>query len=158
MKWKLFLLHPQLVSLNSTDQTNLVLFKQMKQVSIFKGTIIYFWTTTYNKPREQHDCELTEKYHISLSFPLESSSHTRTIFTNIKYRPHPKDGKGNIFTLCVSQHLDGGGTHPADGEDTPIPGQDGGYSHLRSRTSGVPNLRSRTGGTPVSGPGWGYPI
>ena len=24
------------------------------------------------------------------------------------YRPHPKDGEGYIFTLCVSPHLDGG--------------------------------------------------
>ena len=48
------------------------------------------------------------------------------------YRPHQKDGEGNIFTLCVNLHLDwGGGGYP-------IPGLDGGISHPRSGWWGYP--------------------
>ena len=41
--------------------------------------------------------------------------------------------EGNIFTLCVSPHLDGGG---------------GGHSLPRSRWGGIPLPRSRQGGIP----------
>ena len=90
------------------------------------------------------------------------------------YRPHPKDGEGNIFTLCVSTHLDGGGgggrgvSHHRSGQggtplypgldgEYPIPGVDGGGTPQTGR-DGVPHL-ARSGwwrGTPLSaGTGWG---
>ena len=45
------------------------------------------------------------------------------------YRPHPKDGEGNIFSLCVSSHLDGGrggGTPSQVQVEGPGEGQGGG--------------------------------
>ena len=53
------------------------------------------------------------------------------------YRPHPKDGEGNVFSLCVSSHLDGG--YPIHW-----------WGILPSQVQGA-------GGTPFPGPGGDTP-
>ena len=83
------------------------------------------------------------------------------------YRPHPKDGEGNIFTLCVSPHLDGGGGggYPilltgGGGGGTSIPGQDRGRGTSISGPGwggGTPSQVQDGGGNPISGPDGGYP-
>ena len=76
-------------------------------------------------------------------------------FQPINYRPHPKDGEGNIFTLCVSSHLDWGGGV------TPSQVWTGGVPHSRSeRGAGTPSqVWMRVGGLPDprSGGGGGTP-
>ena len=74
------------------------------------------------------------------------------------YRPHPKDGEGNVFSLSVSSHLGGGGGVP-----TLRSGWWGGgtYSQVWIRgvptfwVEGVPTLRSGWGSTYLVG-GGGY--
>ena len=72
------------------------------------------------------------------------------------YRSHPKDGEGNIFSLCVSSHLDGGGggylIHWWGVPPSQV--QVGGYLLSRSRWVRYPCPRSRQG---VPLPGKGYP-
>ena len=101
----------------------------------------------------------------------------RVPFRNGFYRPHPKDGEGYIFTLCVSPHLDGGGSQvkvQVRGGTQSSHGQGGGVLGLRfwggypvsdfqggSQSQifgGVPGLRF-SGGSPVSDfQGGGYQV
>ena len=76
-------------------------------------------------------------------------------------------GEGNIFTLCVSSHLDGGGGVPdhRSGQGYPFPGLDGGYPITGQgvpcpRSGGVPHPRSGRGGVPHprSGGALGYSL
>ena len=49
------------------------------------------------------------------------------VFSCTFYRPHPKDGEGNVFSLSVSSHLEGGGGTYLPGRGVPtFPGLDGG--------------------------------
>ena len=66
------------------------------------------------------------------------------------YHPHPKNGKGNVFSLFVSPHP-GGGTPSWKGEGVPISARE--VPHPGRR--GVPTSTS-LGGTP-SLPGWSTP-
>ena len=70
-------------------------------------------------------------------------------------------GQGNIFTLCVSPHLDGGGRVPLSQVrmgSTPFPGQDGGrgYPLPGQDGEGIPFL-GQDGVTPPTGTGWFTP-
>ena len=73
-------------------------------------------------------------------------------------------GEGSIFSLCVSSHLDRGGTPSANRGVYPFQGQDGGTlsqvqigGTLSQVQIGVPHLRSRWG-YPIPGLDGGYPI
>ena len=82
------------------------------------------------------------------------------------YRPHPKDGEGNIFSLFVICQFTPGGTpfsrwggtlFPGlDRGGTPFPGLDGGYPI--QLTGGYPLPRSGRGATPFLGLEGGFPI
>ena len=62
---------------------------------------------------------------------------------DIYYCPHPKDGEGNIFSLCVSSHLDGGG---GGGGGNPIHWQGGTPFPGLPRSRGVPPSQVQMGG------------
>ena len=62
------------------------------------------------------------------------------------YRPHPKDGEGNIFSLSVSSHL-GGGAY--------LPSRQGGGTYLPRSGWGYPSSQVGGGGTYLSQAG-GY--
>ena len=78
-------------------------------------------------------------------------------------------GKGNIFTLCVSPHLDwkGGGAlsfqpggilHPRSGQwGTPSQAWMGGGYVIRGQDGGYPGVSPWTGWDPPSRTRWGYP-
>ena len=63
----------------------------------------------------------------------------------INYRPHPKDGEGNVFTLSTPGHLGGGGVSPAQ------PGGGG----VRSVQPGVGGVSPAVGGGQSSQQGGG---
>ena len=89
------------------------------------------------------------------------------------YRPHSKDGEGYIFTLCVSPHLDGGGTQsqvqvgvpgqggggPRSGWGVPGPGRGGPRSGwgVPGPVPGGGGGGPRSRGVPGPGPGVGVP-
>ena len=57
-------------------------------------------------------CGTSSKHKSFLSLKLKECvlmTTTEATVSENSYRPHPKDGEGYIFTLCVSPHLDGGG-------------------------------------------------
>ena len=89
-------------------------------------------------------------------------SHTFAVFFFITPRIR-RMGEGNIFSLCVSSHLDrvgGGVPHPRFGQGMyPIPGVDegGGVSYPRSGLVGVP-IPGLDSGVPHSRTGWGAPL
>ena len=64
------------------------------------------------------------------------------------YRPHPKDGEGDIFSLFVSSHLGRGRGVPRPGQDSgvPHPGQDGGGYPIQVRMGGYPSHVRMGGG------------
>ena len=66
----------------------------------------------------------------------------------VYYRPHPKDGQGNIFSQFTL--AGGGGGYTISGLRWR-----GGGTLARSR--GVPHLRSEVGGTPARSRWWGVP-
>ena len=71
-------------------------------------------------------------------------------------------GEGNIFSLCVSSHLDGGGTTstdrgypiPCPDGGYPVPGQDSGYPIL---LTGDTTIQDQDGGVPPIQDWMGYP-
>ena len=75
------------------------------------------------------------------------------------YRPHPKDGEGNSFTLFVSSHH--GGHLPWPGPDgggyLPWPGPDGGTYLGQVQMGGVPTLTGGGGLSTLARSRWGVP-
>ena len=100
--------------------------------------------------RISSDGDIREADEISIG----SSYYQSTLKKKRYYRPHPKDGEGNVFSLSVSSHL-GRGVPTYSGLDwggtyLPRSGRGGG---------GVPTLRSgwEVGGGTYSGLDWGVP-
>ena len=74
------------------------------------------------------------------------------------YRPHPKDGEGNVFSLSTPL---GGGVPISHNALQHFPechgAAEGGYPSRSSRGGGYPARSSQGGGVPCQGVPWGVP-
>ena len=92
-----------------------------------------------------------------------SEGNFDTFFTLHFYRPHPKDGEGNVFTLSTpgggggsGQSVDRGGGQVQPGREVRVKGQSGGGSGQRSIQLGGSKVNPAGEGGQVKGQSsWG---
>ena len=71
-------------------------------------------TIRTQQPEELQACFIDSKLSSIDILLIETRSPYMELYL-LYYRPHPKDGGGNVFSLFVSPHLDWGGVYPVTG-------------------------------------------